>query len=277
MQQQPATLTALVTGATSGIGLHLANEFASRGHPLILVAPVAEELEEVKAELVVNHAVSVTTHAADLEQPQAIDALVAALGERVDILVNNAGRGFRGRFWEQPLEQHLTVVRLNIEAVLRLTAALLPRMIERDRGGVLNVASIAGYQPGPLLAAYHASKAFVLSWSEALSHELKDTQVTVTALCPGPTDTDFFAKAGMENSAAFQKSSLMAPQEVAKIGYDAFLRRERVVVAGGVNKALVAAGHLMPDRMQAAMNEVLYEDVPPSDVRRHRGDKEDAA
>jgi short-subunit dehydrogenase len=277
MTVSPAGLTTLVTGATSGIGLHLAHQFAAHGHPLILVAPDQRELALLQATLETDHGASVTTRAADLEQVEAVDALARDFGDRVDILVNNAGQGFSGRFWEQPIENHLSTVRLNVEAVLRLTLALLPRIVERNRGGVLTTASVAGFQPGPTMATYHASKAFVLSWSEALAQELKDTGVTITALCPGPTDTDFFEKAGLENSVAFQQANLMAPQDVAKIGYDAFMRGERVVVAGALNKAMVASRHLMPESLQAAFNEKLYEDVAPEDIRRVRGDKEDAA
>lgn len=277
MKHKPSELTALITGATSGIGLHLAHQFARHGHPLILVAPVEEELEALKQDLVVNHAVNVETQAVDLEDASAIDAMVAAVGDRVDILVNNAGHGFRGYFHELPLGQVLSMVRLNIEAVLRLTSALLPRIVERNRGGLLNTASVAGFEPGPTMATYHATKAFVLSWSEALAQELSETDVTVTALCPGPTDTDFFPKAGMENSFAFQKANLMAPQEVAKIGYEAFAKGERVIVAGMMNKAMVAGRHVMPESMQAAMNEKMYEDVKPEDITRQRGDKENAA
>src|SRR5438045_2069226 len=143
------------------------------------------------------------------------------------------------------------MVRLNIEAVLRMTKSFLPPMLERRRGRVLNLASVAAFEPGPLLAVYHASKAFVLSFSEALSTETEDTGVTVTALCPGPTDTDFFPKADMLASRAFQKANLMAPQDVAEIGYKAVMDGERVVVAGAVNKMMVFSRHLMPESAQA--------------------------
>ncbi len=267
--------TALITGATSGIGLHLAHEFAAHGHPLILVAPVQAELESVAQELRSKHGVDVDVIACDLQDAGAIDDLLRRLEDStVDILVNNAGLGQRGRFWEIPLDTHLAIVQVNIEAVLRLTSGLLPAMVQRGRGGVLTTASVAGFEPGPNLAVYHASKAFVLSWSEALATELEDTGVTATALCPGPTDTDFFAKADMENTRAFQQANLMAPQDVAKIGYKAFMEKERVVVAGGINKAAMAARRLMPESLQAAKNERFYEDVPPEDRKRVRGDKE---
>jgi short-subunit dehydrogenase len=137
---------------------------------------------------------------------------------------------------------------------------------------VLNTASIAGFEPGPTMSVYHASKAFVLSWSEAIATELEDSGVTVTALCPGPTDTDFFPKGDLEDSFAFQKANLMDPEEVAQIGYEAAMGGERVVVAGAVNKAMVFSRRFMSEQMQARMNEKMYEDV--DSPKRMRGDKE---
>ena len=269
--------TALITGASSGIGLHLANEFAAHGHPLVLVAPVAEELIQVAAGIATTHGVSVRTIARNLEETTATGAIFDELhrdGVVIDILVNNAGHGFRGKFWETPLEHDLSMVRLNIEAVLRLTKLFLHPMIERGHGRILNTASVAGFEPGPLLAVYHASKAFVLSWSEALAIELQDTPITVTALCPGATDTDFFPKAGMMATRAFQGQNLMAPQEVAKAGYEGLMKGELFVVPGGMNKALVAGRRLLSESAQAKLNEKFYEEVPPEKRKRERGDVE---
>lgn len=189
--------TALITGAASGIGLALAHEFASHGHSLILTSRLESELREVAAELTSTHKIDVGIIAADLEDPaspQKIFDSVERERVQIDILVNNAGLGCRGKFWEIPIEQEFSIVRVNIEAVLRLTHLFLPSMVSRNRGRLLTTASIAGFEPGPLLAVYHASKAFVLSFSEALATELEDTEITVTALCPGPTDTDFFSE-----------------------------------------------------------------------------------
>jgi short-subunit dehydrogenase len=269
--------TALITGASSGIGLHLANEFAAHGHPLVLVAPVADELTQVAAGIATTHGVSVRTIARNLEETTATGAIFDELhrdGVVIDILVNNAGHGFRGKFWETPLEHDLSMVRLNIEAVLRLTKLFLHPMIERGHGRILNTASVAGFEPGPLLAVYHASKAFVLSWSEALAIELQDTPITVTALCPGATDTDFFPKAGMMATRAFQGQNLMAPQEVAKAGYEGLMKGELFVVPGGMNKALVAGRRLLSESAQAKLNEKFYEEVPPEKRKRERGDVE---
>jgi short-subunit dehydrogenase len=270
--------TALITGATSGIGLHLAHEFALHGHPLVLVAPVDDELTRVASDIRSRFGVAVVTIACDLEQPEAVDTIRRALGAApVDILVNNAGHGQRGRFWEIPLERHLSVLRLNVDAVLRLTHAFLPAMLARGSGRILNIASVAGFEPGPMLAVYHATKAAVLSWSEALATELADTGVTVTTVCPGPTDTDFFAKAGMENTRAFQQANLMAPQDVAKPAYEATMDGERLLIPGGMNKGMVFARRLLPETAQAAFNEKLYEEVAPEDRKRVRGEKEAAA
>jgi uncharacterized protein len=269
--------TVLITGASSGIGMHLAHEFASHGHPLVLVAPVEADLLRVAKELQAQHATRVRVLAGDLEQPQTASRIFDELLRdevRVDILVNNAGHGQKGKFWEIPIERHLSIVRLNIEAVLRMTSLFLPPMLQRGRGRILNTASIAGFEPGPLLAVYHATKAFVLSWSEALTTELQDTPIEVTTLCPGPTDTDFFPKADLEESRGFQEANLMAPQDVAKAGYEALMAGERLIVPGAANKALVFSRRFMSDSMQAKMNEKLYEDAPPEKRKRERGDKE---
>lgn len=263
--------TTLITGASSGIGLHLAREFAKNGHPLILVAPVESELQQVASSITSEFGVQARVIAADLEQPDSAQRVfdeATGGGATVDILVNNAGHGQNGKFWEIPIERDLSIIRLNIEAVLRLTKLFLPPMIQRGRGRILNTASIAGFMPGPLLAVYHASKAFVLSWSEALSTETENTGVTVTALCPGPTDTDFFSKADMVDTRAVQKAHVMPPQDVAEIGYKALMQGERVEIAGAVNKAMVFSRHLMPEAAQAKMHQKMYEQVPPDEVKR---------
>jgi len=269
------TETALITGAASGIGLALAREFAKHGHNLILTSRVRSELREVAGELTSKYNVEVGTIAADLQDPKTPEQLFDAVRREavlVDILVNNAGLGYRGRFWEIPLEDQLSIIRVNNEAVVRLTHLFLPQMIRRNKGRLMNTASIAGFEPGPLLAVYHASKAFVLSFTEALAVELEDTDITVTALCPGATDTDFFIKAGMEDTKAFQKGPVMAPQEVAELGYKALMRGDRTVVAGASNKALVFARRFMTEGAQAKMNKKFYERAKKT--KRHRGDFE---
>jgi uncharacterized protein len=267
------TETTLITGASSGIGLHLAKEFASHGHPLVLVAPVESELKQIASELEDQHGISVRVIAKDLEQPQAAEEIfnqLASEGVEIEILVNDAGHGQKGKFWDISVERDLSILRLNVEAVLRLTKLFLEPMIQRKRGRILNVASIAGFEPGPLLSVYHASKAFVLSWSEALATELKDnnTGVTLTALCPGPTDTDFFPKADMVGTTAFQKGNLMAPQPVAEAGYKGVMDGERIVVPGAANKALVFSRRFLSSGAQAKLHEKMYTDVEPEDRKR---------
>ncbi|HWA15411.1 MAG TPA: SDR family oxidoreductase [Gemmatimonadales bacterium] len=272
--------TALVTGASSGIGYHLARELAKHGHPVIIVAPLQAELDNVAAEISGTYGVNVTPIAEDLEDPEAPGRIFQQLlvaDREVDILVNNAGHGQWGRFWEIDVERHLSIIRLNIEAVVRMTALFLPEMIRRNRGRVLNTASIAGFEAGPLLGVYHASKAFVLSLTESLAVETEETEVRVTALCPGATDTDFFAKADMENTRAFQESSLMAPQDVAEAGYKAMMKGDSVIIPGMMNKAMIFTRRVLSESAQAHKNEALYQEVPPSKRRRVRGEKEAAA
>ena len=269
------TETALITGASSGIGLHLAKEFAKRKHPLVLVAPVASELDAIATELKAAGAILVKTIAKDLAQSEAPQEIFDELSREriyVDILVNNAGSAHRGKVWEIPITDDILILRLNIEAVLRLTKLFLPGMLEQRRGRILNVASVAGFEPGPLLAIYHASKAFVLSFSEALATELADTGVTASALCPGPTDTDFFEKSGMLSARLFQRGNLMAPQDVAKAGYEGLMAGDRVVVPGVANKIIVFSRRLLPEATLAKMTEKLYVDT--SSRTRERGDRE---
>lgn len=271
------TETTLITGASSGIGLHLAHEFAAHGHPLVLVAPIESELREIAIEITAKHGVFVRVIPANLEHGEVAEEIFLKLqseGAQIDILVNNAGHGFRGKWWEIPLDVDLSMIRLNIEAVLRLTKFFIQPMIERGRGRILTTASVAGFEPGPLLATYHATKAFVLSWSEALATELRDTAITVTALCPGPTDTDFFPKAGMMETRAFNGSNMMAPQEVAKAGYKALMSGDLFVVPGGMNKTYVAARRILTDGAQAKLNQKQYEEVPVKNQTRKRGDLE---
>lgn len=275
--EHATTERVLITGASSGIGLHLAHRFAAHGHPVCLVAPDATELDAVAADIRKAHGVEVMPVAADLEKKEAfaeLDTVTRLAGWSIDILVNNAGHGFKGQYAEVPLSTHLSVLRLNVEAALRATSCFLPRMVKSRRGRILNTASIAGFEPGPGMAVYHASKAFILSWSEALATELEGSGVTVTALCPGPTDTDFFPKGNLEQSVAFQKANLMDPEDVAHAGYDALMAGERVVVPGATNKALVFARRFMSEHMQSRMNEKMYEDA--DDTPRQRGARESA-
>jgi short-subunit dehydrogenase len=267
--------TVLITGAAHGIGLELAREFARNGHPLILTARSESELENIASDLIDEHGVQIRYIAADFNDANAAQGLADTLDQenvQIDILVNNAGLGQHGKFWEIPLERDMQMINVNIAALLMLSKSFLPKMVRRGGGRILNTASIAGFMPAPNMAVYHATKAFVLSFSEALATELKDTGVTVTALCPGATDTNFFPEAELTDTAMFQKGNVMAPQEVAKIGYEALMKGERVVVAGGINKAMVFSNRFVPEWLTTKLSEAFYTDVKPEDRKREPGD-----
>ncbi len=232
--------TALVTGASSGIGVELARIHAERSGDLVVVARRRERLEALKAELERAHGVAVHVLAKDLAQgdaPQQIFDELQSRGVAVDILVNNAGFGHRGPFHKQPWATSEAMIKVNILALTALTRRFVPPMIERGRGRVLNVASMAGFVPGPLMAVYYASKAFVVSFSETLADELAGTGVTVTALCPGPTQTEFAERAQTVGTRLMEK--MVSAREVAEIGYDAMLRGKPVVVPGLLNKLTI--------------------------------------
>jgi short-subunit dehydrogenase len=253
----------LITGGSSGIGRSLAKTFAAHGHPLVLVAASPSELADTQRLLRAEYSVPVRTIAKDLRSEYAAEEIfqeIVETGDEVNILVNNAGFGHRGRFWEIPFEEQIGMVRVNVEAVLRMTRTFLPPMLSRRSGRILNTASIAGFEPGPLLAVYHASKAFVLSFSEALATELEDSGITVTTLCPGATDTPFFLKADMLTTRAHNDGKLMPPDEVAQAAYEATMNGERLIVPGAANKATVFKRRLTTEESQAKANMDLYEE-----------------
>jgi uncharacterized protein len=241
---------ALVTGASSGIGVDLARELAARGHGLVLVARRRDRLEAVAAELRETHGVRVEVLDGDLVDPAARDALpgrIAELGLTIDILINNAGYGSAGRFTKLDVASETAMVRLNCEAVVALTGAYAPQMTERGRGAILVVASSAGFQPIPKQATYAATKAFALSFAEALHTELGSEGIAVTALCPGPVDTEFASRAGLEDAfASVPSAGRVPPAEVAKQAINGLDRNKRVVVPGLAIRAVGMAGRLTP-------------------------------
>lgn len=245
---------ALVTGATTGIGLELARLLARDGHALVLVARTAAVLEDVAAELEARGSAGVTTVAADLSREEGVDRVVQALGGRpVDVLVNNAGHGGAGDFAASDEAVVLSMLRLNIEALTLLSRQLLPGMIARGRGRILNVGSLAGFLPGPWHAIYYATKAYVLSFSEALSQETAGTGVTVTALCPGPVRTPFHARAGMGNRSANGMLATMDADEVAQAGYRAMMSGDPLVVPGLGSKVITVLVRLLPRTVVARL------------------------
>jgi len=253
--------TALITGASSGIGLELARAAAADGFDLVLVARNREALEALARELHEAHGTEVRVVAKDLAAPLApaeIFAELAGAGVRVEVLANNAGVGTWGRFDELDPEGEMRTVRVNVAALTHLTALLLPEMVRRGRGRVLNVASTAGFQPGPLMATYYASKAYVLSFSEALAAELAGTGVTVTVLCPGPTRSDFQRRAGMHRvRIASGTLAMQSCATVARAGWRGMKHGKRVVVPGWINKALVQSVRFGPRRLVSAISHRL--------------------
>jgi len=254
--------TALITGGTSGIGKELARLFAKDGYSLILVARNQAELDTTARELQ-QYGVRVTTIAKDLSKMEEAKALCGEVNQQVDVLVNDAGQGVYGLFTNNELERELDIIHLNICATVILTKHFVKAMALRGSGRVLNLGSVAGKLPGPWQAVYHATKAFVLSFTTAIREEMKDSGVTFTALMPGVTDTDFFNKAGMNDSKVVQDKEAMAdPADVAKDGYEALMAGEDRVISGFKNKLEVNAANLMPDSMIAHN---LYEQQKPVD------------
>ena len=241
--------TVLITGASSGIGLELAKCFAADKANLILVARTTAAMENLAAELRAEHSIETHVITADLAQPDTaqkiFDELKEGRGISVDVLVNNAGFGLHGSFAELPLHHQLEIIQVNITALVALTGLFLPEIIQRKRGGILNVGSVAGFFPGPNMAVYYASKAFVLSFSEALHEELRGTGVSVTNLCPGPTESNFFKVARGHRSRELQIAK-MSTDEVARAGHRAFRTGQCVKVPGTKNRLLVQLPRILP-------------------------------
>jgi|SRR6516162_59333 len=236
---------ALVTGASSGIGADLARELAKDGHDLVLSARTVAPMNALAVELEAYGARSAVI-AADLGRPGAAAELASELetrGLQIDVLVNNAGLGGIGRFDQMEPQRISDMLLVNIVALTELTRFLLPGMVARRRGKVLMVASTASFQPGPRMAVYFATKAYVLSFGEALAYELRATGVTVTTLCPGATATNFFKTAGA-NDIALRPA--VSSADVARIGYRALKEGRRVVVTGLLNRILAVAARLTP-------------------------------
>lgn len=241
--------TALITGASGGIGYEFARVFARNGYNLVLVARSEEKLNKLAGELGREHQISAKVLARDLSQPAAPDEIYAQLQQEamaVDVLVNNAGFATYGFFHELDLDRELQMLQLNIVALTHLTRLFLPAMVARKRGKILNVASTAAFQPGPLMAGYYASKAYVLSFSEAIANELQGTGVTVTALCPGPTESGFQARAKIDSSRLISNQTLMDAAIVAEAGYQALMDGKTVLIPGLRNQLLALATRFMP-------------------------------
>ena len=239
---------ALITGGSVGIGAALADVFAEHGHDLILVSRNRDKLEAQRRAIERKHRVQVTCLSEDLADPSGprrVHEEVSRLRLDVHYLVNNAGVGLYGKFAQTDLDAELKMIQLNVASVVDLTKRFLPAMIERRSGRILNVASTAAFVPGPWMSVYYATKASLLSFSQAIDYELRPSGITATALCPGPTESEFKARAGSQRSRLFQ-SLVMDAEPVARLGYAAMMRGRSVAIPGVRNKAIPVAIRLVP-------------------------------
>ncbi len=244
---------ALITGASSGIGAELASLCAAGGFGVILIARRTDRLDQLAAELTARHGVKVRTIAADLASPEAPDEIYQQTrGETIDILINNAGFGLRGRYDQTDWDAESRLIQVNITALAHLSKLYVKDMARRGSGRILNVGSTAAFVPGPLMAMYYASKAFVVSFSEALSKEFEGTGVSITVLCPGPTRTEFDTAAGIAGSKLFRGSAMTA-KEVAQIGYRAMMAGEAEAIAGARNRGMILLTRLAPRTLLASI------------------------
>jgi uncharacterized protein len=247
--------TALITGATSGLGFDFVKLFASDGYDLVLVSRNEQKMNEIKKSY---SNVNITVIAKDLSKENAAIEVydeIKKTGLQIDMLVNNAGFGLAGDFDQIDLLQQTEMLNLNINALTQLTHCFIPEMKQRKFGKILNVASTAAFQPLPKMAVYSASKAYVLSFSEAIAEELAGTGVTVTTLCPGATKTNFAAVANVENTKMFSRA--MNSEKVAKQAYDALLSGKRVVITGGFNKTHAIFAKLLPRKTVVKISKAI--------------------
>ncbi|MCU0534527.1 MAG: SDR family oxidoreductase [Hydrococcus sp. Prado102] len=256
--------TALITGASSGIGYELAQLLASDRYNLVLVARSADKLKQIADEFTRQFGISVKIISLDLSVPDAPEKVFRELQQdaiAIDILVNNAGFASYGFFAETDLNAELQMMQLNMVALTHLTKLFLKEMVSRHQGKILNIASTAAFQPGPLMAVYYATKAYVLSFSEALANELQGSGVTITALCPGPTESGFQARANMEESKLVSGKRIMDAKTVAEIGYRGLMKGETVVIPGLKNKLLALSVRFTPRNLVTKIVRSMQERV----------------
>jgi uncharacterized protein len=244
--------TALITGASGGIGYEFAKLFAHDKYNLVLVARSQQKLAQVADELKSKFGISVKVIAKDLSNFSASEEIFTELqneGIKISALVNNAGFATYGHFTETELTAELNMMQVNVVCLTHLTKLFLKDMVKQREGKILNVASTAAFQPGPLMAVYYATKAYVLSFSEAIANELEGTGVSVTALCPGPTESGFQQRAAMEESKLVSGQKIMDAETVAKIGYRGLMENRPVVIPGVKNKLLTETVRFTPRKM----------------------------
>ena len=241
--------TALITGASNGIGLEFAKVHASKGDNLVLVARNLSKLDELKVELEKQYKISVYTIGLDLSKPNAAQEVYDETIRQkiqVDYLINNAGFGDFGMFVETDWNKELQMINLNITTLTQFTKLYLKDMVQRRSGKIMNVASTAAFQSGPTMAVYYATKAYVLSFSEAIANEVSDKGVTITTLCPGATESGFQAAAAMEESALVKGRTLPTSKEVAEYGYKAMMKGKTVAIHGLMNYIMANSVRFMP-------------------------------
>ena len=253
---------ALITGGSTGIGYELARCFAAHGHDVVLVARHSDALEAAAGKIEGKYGVkahTMTFDLADPDSPQKLFDAVNAEGLSIDYLVNNAGFGLGGEFIDTDLQTELDMIQVNATAVIHLTKLFLPAMVKRKEGRIMNVASTAAFYPGPHASIYYATKAFVLSFSEAVAEELRNSRVSITALCPGPTHTNFAERSGTGETRLFKDSVIATAEEVAQYGYAAMMNGKRVAIPGFGNKFLMQAERLAPRRFVTFMTRKIQE------------------
>ena len=254
--------TVLITGGSGGIGLELAKVFARHGHDLVLVARNRDTLEAAAGVIEGKFAITAHVYASDLTRPESPDEIFDFLHNEqipIEILVNNAGFGLGGEFADTDVQRELDMIQVNITALTHLTKLFLPPMIKRRSGKILNVASTAAFQAGPLMAVYYATKAYVVSFSEAIAEELRDTGVTVSALCPGPTKTGFADAAEMGNSRLFTAFGVADAADVAEYGYESLMRGKRLAIHGMRNKIVAQSNRFAPRALSARLARMAQE------------------
>ncbi|MGH2414677.1 MAG: SDR family NAD(P)-dependent oxidoreductase [Microcystaceae cyanobacterium] len=260
--QEHQKQTVLITGAASGIGYELAHIFARDTYHLVLVDKNGQKLSEVAEKIQQKFGIFVKNIVKDLSIPTAPEEIFTELQQasiKVDVLVNNAGFGSHGLFHETNLTAELEMLQVNLVCLTHLTKLFLKDMVNRGNGKILNVASTAAFQPGPLMAVYSATKAYILLFSEALANELKDTGVTVTVLCPGPTESAFHKTTGMAGSQQLKDKKMMTAETVAKIGYSGLMAKTTVVIPGVKNRILAELVRLTPRKLVTKVVRSMHE------------------
>ncbi len=258
----------LITGASSGIGFELAKIFAKNSYNLFLVARKENILNELKKELEEKYSIKVKILIKDLADPSAPNEIFNEIineNIEINILVNNAGFGTYGYFYEIDLQTELNEINVNITSLTHLTKLFLREMIKRDEGKILNVASTAAFQPGPLMAVYYATKAYVLSFSEALANELRNTNIIVTTLCPGPTKTNFQKTASLDNSRQAMFANYVDPQKVAEFGYMALMNNKTIVIHGLLNRLVANSVRFIPRKIVINISRIIQEQMEHPD------------